>query len=189
MRTLITSDDATVRAAALQLSDRDPQRRNQAIDTLWAYGAAHPGPLQVAIYQVCSAVAEATNHPRAAEFAEMARNISPEDANTWRIYSYSLRRQQRPQEAGAAGLVSQGLDAEAKGDAQAAEQHLTRALPSLHTTEGRSYVESRLSGIRPDWRARRLRSSQKQADQPADAKQTTSPPADQPQAQTPNRTY
>jgi hypothetical protein len=183
---LLASPDPTVREAAVQLSD--PNAREQAFDTLWSYANANPGPTQALIFRVCAAVAQAVNSPRAERFVEGAREANPDDANVWRLYSFNLRRQNRTEEAGAAALVGEGLDAQARGDAQVAEERLGRALPALRSSRERTDVESRLTRIRPDWRARRAarQATDEEQDQPAE--QSDQPQTDQ-QQPTRRRTY
>ncbi|MBL8551973.1 MAG: TIR domain-containing protein [Hyphomonadaceae bacterium] len=169
---LLASPDATVREAAVKLSD--PATREEAFDTLWNYAGANPGEQQALIYRVCAAVAQAVDSPRAEQFVARATQENASNPNVWRMYSFNLRRQNRTQEAGAAGLVSQGLEAQERGDSAVAEQRLERALPQLRTANERTAVEGQLSRISPNRRFQRPSASQGTSDAPA-TEQTDGP--------------
>ncbi len=151
MAELLRSPDAEVRTAAVQLAN--PQTRDAAMQTLWAR-AQQGGPQAAAIYRVCAAVGESNDHPLGLRAAEQARNLNPEDAQLWSMASYGLARDNRAEEAQGAALVSEGLQAQASGDAEAAEQHLNAALPRLQSREGRAFVQGALGDAaarRNDW--------------------------------------
>ncbi|MGE0046404.1 MAG: TIR domain-containing protein [Hyphomonadaceae bacterium] len=154
MTALLTHPDAGVRTAALQLSNE--RTRDRAMQTLWTYAENNPGPTQAAIYRVCGAVGEANNNPLGLRALERARALSPQDSNVWRMMSFGLQRQNRTQEAAGAALVSQGLEAQAQGNAQVAEERLQQALPALQAPESRAFVEGQLgdsAARRQDWQA------------------------------------
>lgn len=151
MAELLRSPDAEIRTAALALSD--PRRRDAAMQTLWAK-AAEGGPQAAAIYRVCGAVGEANNHPLGIRALDRARALNPEDARVWRMSSFALQRDNRPQEAAGAALVGAGLQAQASGDQAAAEQRLEAALPRLQAPESRAFVQGALGDAaarRNDW--------------------------------------
>jgi tetratricopeptide (TPR) repeat protein len=149
---LVAHPDPVVRNAAVQL--RNPATLDQGMQTLWAYAAAHPGPTQATIYRVCGAVGEANNHPLGVQALERARNLNPQNSDTWRMLSFGLRRENKTAEAQASALVGDGLQAETDGRSQVAEQRLQQALPNLQSAEGRAFVEGRLGDVaakRQDW--------------------------------------
>jgi tetratricopeptide (TPR) repeat protein len=149
---LVAHPDPVVRNAALQL--RNPATLDEGMQTLWAYAAAHPGPTQATIYRVCGAVGQANNHPLGVQALERARNLNPQNSDTWRMLSFGLRRENKTAEAQAAALVGDGLQAETDGRSQVAEQRLQQALPNLQSAEGRAFVEGRLGDVaakRQDW--------------------------------------
>jgi len=153
MAELLQSPDASVRQAALELSD--PTKRDAAMQTLWAV-AQQGGPNAAAIYKVCGAVGEANDHPLGLRALEQARNANPQDAQVWRMLSYGLERTDQGAEARGAALVGAGLAAQAEGDTAVAEQRLEAALPNLESTEGRAFVEGALGDAaaqRSDWSA------------------------------------
>ncbi len=152
IRTLLAHNDARVRTAAIQLAR--PATRDGAMRTLWAYAENHPGPEQAAIYRVCGAVGQANNHPLALQALERARAASPQDSNVWRMLSFSLRRANRTEDAAAAALVTEGLDAQARGNGEVAETRLEQALPTLQAPETRAFIEGQLGDAaarRQDW--------------------------------------
>lgn len=170
MATLLTHPDASVRQAAVQLANANT--RAAAIQTLWTY-ANNGGAGAAAIYRVCGAVGEANNEPLGLQALERARNANPQDTQVWRMLSYSYRRANRATDANAAGLVAQGLTAQAQGDAPAAEQNLQAALPQIEAPEGRAFVEGALgdaAASRNDWAtaARRYGSAYQLRDRAAD---------------------
>ncbi|MET0183756.1 MAG: TIR domain-containing protein [Caulobacterales bacterium] len=150
---LLTSSDVRVRTAALQLSN--DATRDEAMRTLWSI-AEQGGPNAAAIYKVCGAVGEANNHPLGVRALERARNANPQDAQVWRMLSYGLRRSNQTAEAEGAALVGAGLEAQAEGQTEVAEQRLEQALPNLQAVEGRAFVEGQLGDVaarRNDWAA------------------------------------
>lgn len=154
---LLTSSDQRVRTATAQLSN--PATRNAAMQTLWSI-AQQGGPNAAAIYKVCGAVGEANNHPLGLRALEQARNVNPQDAQVWRMLSYGLRRSNQTAEAQSAALVGAGLQAQAQGQTDIAEQRLEQALPAIQAPEGRAFVEGTLGDVaaqRNDWAGASLR--------------------------------
>ncbi len=150
---LLRNPDPEIRQATLQLSDATT--RDAAMQTLWAK-ARDGGTAAAAIYRVCGAVGEANNHPLGEPALARARAINPEDSRVWRMSSYALRRDNRPQEAEGAALVGAGLEAQSSGQTAVAEQRLQEALPRLQAPESRAFVEGALGDAaarRNDWSA------------------------------------
>lgn len=148
---LLRSPDPEIRRATMQLSD--PARRDAAMQTLWAK-AADGGPQAAAIYRVCGAVGEANNHPLGVRALDRARTLNPEDSRVWRMSSYALRRENRVQEAEGAALVGAGLQAQATGNTEVAEQRFEAALPRLQAADSQAFVQSTLGDAaarRNDW--------------------------------------
>jgi tetratricopeptide (TPR) repeat protein len=143
---LLTHSDASVRLAALHLSD--PAQRNGAIQTLLAYAQAHPEDPQAShMYLVAGAVGEANNSPSVQQALESAANAAPQNPVAWRMLSHWYRRTNRTAEAQAAAAVSEGVQAQAAGQTDAAEQQLQSALPNLQSTQLRAPVVSQLGRI------------------------------------------
>ncbi len=153
MASLLTAPDPAVRTAALQLSR--PAQRDAAMRTLMAYAEANPAQ-SADIYRVVGAVGVTNDSPLAQTALEEARNVNPQDAQVWRMLSWSYRRNDRAREASGAALVSEGLAAQAQGQTAIAEQRLAAALPQLQAPEGRAFVEGALgdaAAARNDWAA------------------------------------
>ncbi|MGE3142250.1 MAG: TIR domain-containing protein [Hyphomonadaceae bacterium] len=151
MAALLVSPDAQVRRAALQLSNAEA--RPAAMQALQRYAAAHPAA-SADIYRVVGAVGAANDAPGAEQALEQARNSNPQDAQVWRMLSYSYRRAHRAEDARAAALVSSGLQAQARGQTDVAQERLEAALPQLQAPEGRAFVEGQLGDVaaqRNDW--------------------------------------
>ncbi len=143
---LLTHPDPSVRLAALHLSD--PAQRDSAIQTLLAYAEAHPDDPQASqMYLVAGAVGEANNSPSVQQALEGAANAAPQNPVAWRMLSHWYRRTNRASEAQAAASISQGVEAQAQGQSDAAEQHLQEALPNLQSTQLRAPVVSQLGRI------------------------------------------
>lgn len=146
MGALLTHQDASVRQAALNLSN--PAQRDAAMQTLWTYAQAHPDdPQREQIYLVCGAVGETNDNPLGRRALEQATNISPERTEVWRMLSRSYQRTDDQSEARAAALVAEGVQQQQAGDAAAAEQTLQQALPSLEAPSLRATVVSQLGEI------------------------------------------
>ncbi|MBS0386603.1 MAG: toll/interleukin-1 receptor domain-containing protein [Proteobacteria bacterium] len=143
---LLTHPDASVRLAALHLSD--PAQREGAIQTLLAYAQAHPEDPQASqMYLVSGAVGEANDSPTVQQALEGAASVAPQNPLAWRMLSHWYRRTDRPAEAQAAATVSEGVQAHAAGQNDAAEQQLQAALPNLQSTPLRASVASQLGRI------------------------------------------
>ncbi len=143
---LLTHPDVNVRLAALRLSN--PAQRDAAIQTLTAYAQAHPDDPQASnMMLVAGAVGEANGSPLGQQALETAANANPQNPVVWRMLSHSYRRANRMQEAQAAASVSQGVQAQAAGQNEAAEQQLQSALPSLSSPTLRAPVASELGRI------------------------------------------
>ncbi|MFZ2032056.1 MAG: toll/interleukin-1 receptor domain-containing protein [Vitreimonas sp.] len=143
---LLTHPDSSVRLAALHLSD--PSQRDAAIQTLLAYAQAHPDDPQAAnMTLVAGAVGEANGSPLGQQALETAANVAPQNPVVWRMLSHSYRRANRTSEAEAAANVSQGVQAQASGQSDAAEQQLQTALPNLSSPTLRAPVASELGRI------------------------------------------
>jgi hypothetical protein len=143
---LLTHPDTSVRLAALHLSD--PNQRDAAIQTLLAYAQAHPDDAQAAnMTLVAGAVGEANGSPLGQQALETAANVAPQNPVVWRMLSHSYRRANRATEAQAAADVSQGVQAQASGQSEAAEQQLQTALPNLASPTLRAPVASELGRI------------------------------------------
>lgn len=138
---LLTHPDASVRVAALQLSD--PTHREAAIQTLTAYAQAHPDdPHANNMILVAGAVGVANGSPLGEQALETAANANPQNPVVWRMLSHSYLRANRAQEAQAAATVSQGVQAQATGQSDEAEQQLQAALPNLSSPSLRAPVAS-----------------------------------------------
>jgi tetratricopeptide (TPR) repeat protein len=143
---LLTHPDSSVRLAALHLSD--PNQRDAAIQTLLAYAQAHPDDRQAAnMTLVAGAVGEANGSPLGQQALETAANVAPQNPVVWRMLSHSYRRANRATEAQAAADVSQGVQAQATGQSEVAEQQLQTALPNLSSPTLRAPVASELGRI------------------------------------------
>jgi tetratricopeptide (TPR) repeat protein len=143
---LLTHSDAGVRQAAVDLSNADA--RDTAIQTLTAYAQAHPDDAQASnMLMVAAAVGEANNSPNLQPTLEAAANASPQNPAAWRMLSRWYHRSGQQQEAQAAADVSQGVEAQAEGQSDAAEQHLQSALPNLQSPRLRAPVASQLGNI------------------------------------------
>jgi len=143
---LLTHPDTSVRFAALQLSR--PSTRDAAIQTLLAYAQAHPDDPQAAnMTLVAGAVGVANGSPLGQQALETAANATPQNPVVWRMLSHSYRRANRTTEAEAAATVSQGVQAQASGQSDAAEQQLQTALPNLASPTLRAPVASELGRI------------------------------------------
>ena len=139
---LLTHPDASVRLAALHLSD--PAQRDAAIQTLLAYAQAHPEDPQAAnMVLVAGAVGEANNSPLGQQALETAANVAPQNPAVWRMLSHSYRRANLPQQSQAAAAVSQGVQA----GGEAGEQQLQQALPNLASPTLQAPVASELGRI------------------------------------------
>jgi len=153
IRALLQHPDEQVRLATLQLSSA--QARDAAMQTLWSYAQTHPeDPARDQIYLVCGAVGEANDNPLGQRALEAAANLSPQDPDVWRMLSRSYARVNRGQEAEAAAVVSEGVEAQNQGRSEAAEQQLQQALPNLRAPELRAPVVSELGDLaqrRNDW--------------------------------------
>lgn len=143
---LLTHPDASIRLAALHLSD--PAQRDAAIQTLTAYAQAHPEDPQAAnMILVAGAVGVANGSPLGQQALETAANANPQNPVVWRMLSHSYLRTNRPAEAQAAASVSQGVQAQASGQSDAAEQQLQSALPNLQSPTLQAPVASELGRI------------------------------------------
>src|SRR5262249_33634769 len=143
---LLTHPDSSVRLAALHLSD--PAQRDAAIQTLTAYAQAHPDDPQANnMILVAGAVGVANGSPLGQQALETAANASPQSPVVWRMLSHSYRRANRTSEAEAAATVSQGVQAQASGQSDAAEQQLQTALPNLSSPTLRAPIASELGRI------------------------------------------
>lgn len=143
---LLTHPDTNVRLAALHLSD--PAQRDDAIQTLLAYAQAHPDDPQANnMTLVAGAVGVANGSPLGQQALETAANATPQNPVVWRMLSHSYRRANRTTEAEAAATVSQGVQAQASGQSDAAEQQLQTALPNLASPTLRAPVASELGRI------------------------------------------
>ena len=143
---LLTHGDPNVRLAALHLSN--PAQRDGAIQTLTAYAQAHPDDPQAAnMNLVAGAVGVANGSPLGQQALETAANANPQNPVVWRMLSHSYRRANRVQEAQAAASVSQGVQAQASGQTDAAEQQLQSALPNLSSPTLRAPIASELGRI------------------------------------------
>jgi tetratricopeptide (TPR) repeat protein len=146
MTSLLTHSDASVRQAALNLSN-DAQR-DAAIQTLWTYAQSHPDdPQREQIYLVCGAVGERNDNPIGQRALEQATNIAPERSDVWRMLSRSYSRTDQSGEAQAAALVATGVEQQQAGQTEAAEQTLQQALPSIEAPALRATVVSELGQI------------------------------------------
>ena len=178
---LLTHPDASVRMAALHLSDA--QQRDGAIQTLVSYAQAHPDDAQATqMYLVAGAVGEANNSPVAQAALEGAANAAPQNPVTWRMLSHAYRRSDRTAEAQAAASVSQGVEAQAAGQTEDAEQHLQSALPALASPQLQAPVASELGRIaesRGDFSAASARFSQAYSLREQTAQQTPDSPVAQ----------
>lgn len=143
---LLTHPDVNVRRAALFLSN--PAQREAAIQTLTAYAQAHPDDPQAGdMMLLAGAVGVANGSPLGQQALETAANANPQNPVVWRMLSHSYRRANRVQEAQAAANVSQGVQAQASGQTDAAEQHLQSALPNLSSPTLSAPVASELGRI------------------------------------------
>jgi len=142
---LLTHPDPGVRQAALDLSDAG--KRQGAIQTLTTYAQAHPQDPQAAnMLLVASAVGEA-NGLGVDQTLQAAVGASPQNPAAWRMLSHAYSRSGRSQDAQAAAAVSQGVQAQAQGNNDVAEQQLQQALPNLSSPELRAPVASQLGRI------------------------------------------
>ena len=152
---LLTHPDPGVRAAALQMTQ--PATRDAGIQAMWDYARAHPeDPAREQIYLVCGAVGERNNNPLAQEALERAAAIQPQNSRAWRMLSRSYQRNNRAEDARGAALVGAGVDAQAQGQTEVAEQHFEQALPQLTAPGPRAFTASSLGQIaerRQDWSA------------------------------------
>jgi tetratricopeptide (TPR) repeat protein len=143
---LLTHPDASVRQAALDLSNAS--KRAAAIQTLTAYAQAHPDDAQASnMLLAAAAVGEANSTPGVEQTLEAAASAAPNNPAAWRMLSHWYRRSERPQEAQAAAAVSQGVEAQAQGNSDAAETQLQQALPNLGSAQLRAPVASQLGHI------------------------------------------
>jgi tetratricopeptide (TPR) repeat protein len=143
---LLTHPDPDVRNAAVALSD--PQKRDAAIQTLTTYAQAHPDDAQASnMLLAAAAVGEANNTPNAGQTLEAAANAAPQNPAAWRMLSHWYQRGGHAQEAQAAAAVSQGVQDQAQGNNDAAEQQLQQALPNLPSAQLRAPVASQLGRI------------------------------------------
>jgi tetratricopeptide (TPR) repeat protein len=143
---LLTYPEPSVRMAALHLSD--PAQRDGAIQTLTAYAQAHPDdPEAPQMLLVAGAVGEANDSALGQQALETAANVAPQNPVVWRMLSHSYRRNNQPDQAAAAANVSEGVQAQAEGQSDAAEQHLQNALPNLRSPQLSAPVASELGRI------------------------------------------
>jgi tetratricopeptide (TPR) repeat protein len=146
MTALLTHPDASVRQAALNLSN--DAERDAAIQTLWTYAQSHSDdPQREQIYLVCGAVGERNDNPIGQRALEQATNIAPGRSDVWRMLSRSYRRTDQTGEAEGAALVAAGVDQQQAGQTESAEQTLQEALPNIEAPAVRATVVSELGQI------------------------------------------
>ena len=152
---LLRHPDLQVRTAALQMTQN--ATRDAGIQALWAYAQSHPDdPARAQMYVVCGAIAAKNNNPLAERALESATALQPDNPRVWRMLSHSYQSTNRTGDAQAAALVGAGVDAEAQGQTDAAEQHFQQALPNLTSVGARAFTASSLGAIagrRQDWTA------------------------------------
>src|SRR5262249_54036785 len=116
--------------------------------TLTAYAQAHPDDAQASnMLLVAAAVGEANGTANVDQTLQAAVSAQPQNPAAWRMLSHWYRRAGRTQDAQAAASVSQGGQAQAQGNSDAAEQQLQQALPNLPSAELRAPVASQLGHI------------------------------------------
>ena len=143
---LLRHPNTQVRTAAVNLSD--PANRDRAIQSLWDFARDNPeDQIRQQIYLVCGAVGERAGNPLGQRALELATNLSPERGDLWRMLSRSYRRTNDAEQAQAAALVSEGVDAQARGQDAEAEQKLQEALPAIEAPALRANVVSELGQL------------------------------------------
>ena len=126
--------DEQVRLALVQMAQTES--REAAMQSLWAYAQNHPDdPLRDEIYLLYGAVGERNADPLGQRALEIAANLSPRDSDVWRMLSRSYARAGRAQEAEAAALIGDGVEAWAQGNTDLAEQLIDQASPVLDASE------------------------------------------------------
>ncbi len=159
---LLVHPDASVRRAALEMSN--PDTRDRAMQAMWTYAQSNPNdPQRAQIYLLCGAVGEANDNPLGQRALEIAASAAPNEASVWRMLARSYDRTNRANEAAAVALVSEAAEATGQGQRDVAEQRLQQALPNLTAPELRAPVASELGEIaqaRGDWTSASARFAQ-----------------------------
>jgi hypothetical protein len=150
---LLQHPDPAVRTAVVKAANPTTRAAGvEEMENLGAQGGANTG----AVWRALGALKLANGDGDAMAALERARSANPHDKGVWRMLSKSYAAAAREDDAEAARLIGDGLEAAAAQDWEDATTKLDAALERTSDSDTRGFVLGQLGDVavaREDWRA------------------------------------